>query len=63
MEKLNLGGSSTRSATGECDGPHPVLDDLDTVVRMVDLIKKFADDSKMGQRVATDKARENLQKE
>jgi hypothetical protein len=63
MKKLKLGRSATRCATGECAGPRPVLDDLDTVVRMVDLVKKFADDTKMGQRVDTDKARENLQKE
>jgi hypothetical protein len=38
------------------------INDLDSVVEEVDIVKKFADDTKMGQRVADEGGRDKLQK-
>jgi hypothetical protein len=57
---LKLGRNAIRSASGECAGPILFLifiNDLDTVVRIVEIVKKFADVTKIGQRVASDRER------
>ncbi len=37
------------------------INDLDAAVAMVDIVRKFADDTKLGSKVETDLDRENLQ--
>ncbi len=38
------------------------INDLDSVVKMVELLNKFANDTKMGQTVTNEEDREKLQK-
>jgi hypothetical protein len=37
------------------------INDIDEVVKKIDIIKKFADDTKLGQSVVTDRDRQNMQ--
>jgi hypothetical protein len=61
---LKLHGSVVRSATGKCASTNSIPDfinNLDSDVRMIEIVKKFSDDTKIGKIVRSEEDRLSLQ--